>query len=215
MREFFDEKLEYERFIAELLRLRKSPEHDRWYKSPYVTATLTTVLTVIVTSVGSYKIQQLARAQDTFMQRQQELFRRKQELAVQTFDLFALIMKANADRLLLATGYLDEFPEAQRDSLLLRSNEADDRWRLQRDNVTLLVHVYFGGESATTMAWDSARGSLNAYGECIENAYLSAQRRRARHDVCANEKGVAERAAMVWRDRARDALQREFSRREW
>lgn len=215
MGQLYDERLEYERFIAELLQVRKSPQETRWYTSPSLTATMTAVLTVIATSIGSYKIQERARSQDTFMQRQQDLFKKKQEVAIQTFEQLSRIMKASADRLLLATGYFDAFPKAQRDVALAQSNQADDLWRLERDNLELLVHVYFGGDSASTAAWDNAVRAVSIYGDCIENAYLSSQERRASETACATEKNAAEERAVIWRDRASNILQREFSKRQW
>lgn len=212
---FYDERLEYEKFVSEVLQTRKPPDRPKWYQAPSVVAAATAVLTVAVTSFANYRVAQLARAQDTFIQRQQALFSKKQDLVVNSFDLLAGMTKVNEEKLWIAQGEYDALPKDQRDSTVARMNQGDDAWRRERDKIGLLVHVYYTGDTAMTSSWQTVRFAMDTLTLCTDSVYTSSQQRRALKNACQAPLTVADGALQQWRNRSAEALGGEFARRGW
>ncbi len=197
--------LEYERFQAEIERLRRKPESN-WWDSAALMTFLTATLTAIITIFGSYLTQYLSRSNEFGMEVAKTEFANKREFLKESFTIISTLLKANEDRLALAQGTYDDLPEKKRREISDATNEADNIWRIKKEFLEFQIFLYYGQKPEIVNAWKDAKNATQSYGTCIEKMFNQYQNSVAPADTCKKEAEAATQA----HEKLRDKLTNEY-----
>lgn len=164
-----DELLEQEKFVAEILKLRK-PKERWWNSSPLLTG-LVAIVSIVVSSFATIQTQRAAKNNEFAVAQRSELLTERRKLLYELATLAAQVQKATQDRLLFARGVYDNLPEPERKSLLDSANAVDDRWNVAAKSNEVLLMTLYGNGTGIPDRWRVARDSLQAYVTCVETSY--------------------------------------------
>lgn len=174
----------HEERVAKVLEIRNRGKTLRWWDSPGLTALASSVAGAVVAFAGSYVL----NAQERDTKRAVARVEQMRQGITQANDALASMLKANEERLLLATGKLDDLDTLQRREIARGTNRIQQQWRQQKENAEIGIMLSFAGDTIVTRAWSNARDALEKYTDCMETAYIRFQRRRAPSDVCSVER---------------------------
>jgi hypothetical protein len=105
--------------------------------------------------------------------------------------IVADMLRANDDRLLLAQGRMKALPFDSVRRIVAGTNRVQDQYRRQRELAELSTSLAFAKFPSVVDAFSRSRLALEAYTECAESTYLSAQKRIAPANSCARERDSA------------------------
>ena len=181
------EVLEQEKFVTDLLRLRRRPaEQKKWWTSPGITSGLTAVLTVAVTTFATYYMQARLKSQEDLLARQDVRLNQTREAMITVYDLLATLLKGTEDRTKIASGQYDALSDPVLKAIVDETNAIDARWRRDREMTEASVYLYFG--DTEVKRWKQARGDLQRYADCAEQIFVASQGKRARANACEQER---------------------------
>ena len=193
--------LDDEKFIAEILRIRRRPaEEKKWWTEPYITSALTAVLTVAVTTFATYYMQARLKSREYALARQDLRLNQTRDAMVTVYDLLATLLKGTEDRTKIAAGQYDALSDTALKVIVDETNTIDARWRRERETAEAALYLYFGDSQGTIAQWLNTRTDMQTYADCAEHVYVESQARRARRDACSKERLAAESSFAVLRD---------------
>ncbi len=125
--------LEQEKFIADILKIRRTPPREKkWWTIPAITTTITAVLTVAVTSLATYYMQTRLKSQEFALSRQDLRLTQTRDAMITVYELLATLLKGTEDRAKMAAGQYDALPDSMFNRIVQETNTIDDRWRRER-----------------------------------------------------------------------------------
>ncbi len=203
--------LEQEKFIADVLKIRRTPPREKkWWTIPAITTTITAVLTVAVTSLGTYYMQTRLKSQEFALSRQDLRLTQTRDAMITVYELLATLLKGTEDRAKMAAGQYDALPDSMFNRIVQETNTIDDRWRRERETAEAGVYLYFGDRPETVAEWVRTRSQMQIYADCAEQAYGTARRTNThvvnacnRERIAAESSFAALRDALISRYRAR------------
>jgi hypothetical protein len=180
--------LDYEDWTEELLNRRRPKPKDTWWNAN--TKEFLAILTVLASAgIGFYTgTAQQGRAAE--LARRESILKQEQELLLGVNRSLGQVFKVTEDRFKIATGRWRALPDSMLFRYISAANVADDAWRVERETMGMQIHFFFAAPELAT-AWDSTRGSMEAYTSCVE-AKLNAMRSGyAPADICVIEQASA------------------------
>ena len=133
---------------------------------------------------GSYLLKEQEFRTKLALEHVQEM----QKAIVAANEAMASMLKANEERLLIATGQMKDLDLQQLTTIARETNRLQQLWRLQRESAEVGAILAFDGNPVIAEAWSGARDSLERYTDCVEDFYERFRRGGAPMDMCAVEK---------------------------
>ena len=197
------ELLSHEQFMADALKLRQTEKPKSWWEGAGVVPGLTAVLTVLITAVAGYFSQKDLKEKDALLTNVRERGQLEREAAKHSNTAIAEMLKANEERLKLAHGDFDGLSVDKRNEISEGTNKLQEHWRLEREDLDMDLFLLFPPSSGVYHSWLGARKAIEAETQCVEDAYIAAQKQRAPSDACQTLAGASEKAIAAFREHIR------------
>jgi len=158
--------LEYEKWIADVIRHRTPATEKRWWESAGLISSLTAILTVALTSIAGYYTQSALRKAEE--RTHQTLAEYEREVAVLqgAHTLAAEATHYATERNRIRNGTYKQLSTAQIKGLVDSVNAADTKWRQGREINRVGIELQFGEAGAVLQAWDTLAQRLDKYATC-------------------------------------------------
>ena len=186
----------HEERIAEVLEIRNRKKGPKqWWESAGLMTIISSAVGALLGFGGSYVL----KGRELESERAALRITAMGQAITTANDLLAGMLKANEERVLTATGRFDKLDSLQRRAITRGTNEIQQQWRRDRENVEMSVLLSFADEPAVPAAWSAARDSLERYTTCVELAFVQYQRARAPDDICSKEHSSTTMALKTFR----------------
>lgn len=162
----WDDALKYEERLARLLAVRSPTATKAWWQTSALLSAATAVLTVAVTSIGSYFSQASLREAEVARQRSHDTIETEVDALTTSTSMAADAIHYTDERAHLARGDYRALKPDQIHRLIDSVNASDTRWREGRGLARVLLGLRFGGFPVIVAAWDSLAKSVDRYSQC-------------------------------------------------
>jgi hypothetical protein len=162
----WEEILGYEDRIAKVLEIRSRRDVKGWWEATGVVPALTAVLTVAVTSLGSYFVQVELRSGEQAERITRETAEAEMAALTTTYQLATASLHYTDERARIARHHYSMLKPEQLRRLIDSVNVNDSRWREGRDAMRLPLGLRFGEYPAILASWDTLVLALNQYSGC-------------------------------------------------
>jgi hypothetical protein len=166
------ESLAYEKFIAEVLRLRKVDSAKKpWWQIFLESAGGAALISVVLGGILGAWITGAYQARQATIERERAAHLKLQDLRFESnMEALTLIWSSIAaaeDLLHLSTQAFADAPSSERDEIRKKYNLADAKWRsVSNGELGFKLKYYYRDSPEFAKSWDTARLSVSKYLDC-------------------------------------------------
>lgn len=157
--------LDYEDFAAKVASKRRTREQKKWWESVGLVSSLTALLTVALTSVGSYCVQSNLRRSEMRSHADRAALEGEIDALNRSHLLAINALHFTDERHHIAQKHYKLQPEQMR-RLIDSVNASDAEWRRGRQGKRLDLGLRFPDSPQILTAWDTLAARLDRYSKC-------------------------------------------------